>query len=129
MENSIHSTAEWCGVAEQKNKTIVGAAKAMLYDLDLPRFLWAEACNTTVYIQNRTPHRALGKKMPERVFIGRKPKVSHLRIFESLGHCHVPDEKHSKLDQTAENGYLVGYSKTSKAYIIYIPSSMKIVVR
>ena len=38
------------GVAERKNRTIVGAAKAMLYDQDLPRFLWAEACNTTVYI-------------------------------------------------------------------------------
>jgi transposase InsO family protein len=31
------------GVAERKNRTIVGAAKAMLYDQDLPRFLWAEA--------------------------------------------------------------------------------------
>lgn len=61
------------GVAGRENKTIVGAAKAMLYDQDLLRFLWVEECNTTVYIQNKTPHKALGKKTPEGVFMGKKP--------------------------------------------------------
>lgn len=42
--------SEQNGVAEQKNRTIVGATKAMLYDQDLPKFLWVEACNTTMYI-------------------------------------------------------------------------------
>jgi transposase InsO family protein len=37
-------------VVERKNRAIVGATKEMLYDQDLPRFLWAEACNTAVYI-------------------------------------------------------------------------------
>jgi len=117
------------GVAEQKNRTIVGAKKAMLYDQELPRFLWAEACNTTVYIQNRAPHKALRKRMPKGVFTGKKSEVSHLMIFGSVAYCHIPDEKRSKLDQTAEKGYLVGYIETLKAYRIYIPSSKKIVVR
>lgn len=64
------------GVTERKNKTIVGGAKAMLYDQNLPNFLWAEACSATLHIQNRTPHKALGKKTPEGVFMGRKPKVT-----------------------------------------------------
>jgi len=38
------------GVAEQKNKTIVDVAWAMLHDQGLPLHLWAEACNTTVYM-------------------------------------------------------------------------------
>eukprot|EP00253_Pinus_taeda_P012114 PITA_12114 len=101
----------------------------MLYDQDLPRFIWVEACNTTVYIQNRTPRRALGKKMLEQIFTEKKREVSHLRIFGSVAYCHIPDENHSKLDQIAKKGYLVGYSKTSKAYTIYVPGSRKIVVR
>ena len=36
------------GVAERKNKTIVGAAQVMLHDQGLPIHLWAEACNTTI---------------------------------------------------------------------------------
>ena len=32
------------GVAERNNKTIVGAAQAMLHDQGLPMHLWAEAC-------------------------------------------------------------------------------------
>lgn len=90
------------GVTERKNRTIVGAAKAMLYDQDLPRFLSAKACNTTVYIQNRTPHRALGKKTPKGVFTGKKLEVSDLRIFGSMTYCHKPDDKHSKLDQIVD---------------------------
>ena len=38
------------GVAERKTRTIIEAARAMLYDQDMPKFLWAKACNTTVYV-------------------------------------------------------------------------------
>ena len=64
------------GVEKRKNWTIVEATRAMLYDQDMPKFLWAEACNTAVYIQNRTPHTALGKITPENVFTGNKPEVT-----------------------------------------------------
>lgn len=70
----------------------------MLYDQNLTKFLWAEACSTTVHIQNRNPHRALGKKTPATVFTGKKPEVSHLRIFRSVAYCHIPKEKRSKLE-------------------------------
>ena len=116
------------GVAERKNRTIVEAARAMLYDQDMPKFLWAEACNTIVYIQNRTPRWALGKITPEKVFIGKTPEVSHFRIFGSLAYCRIPEEKRNKLDQTVEKGYLVGYSENAKAYKIYLPGSRKVVV-
>ncbi|KAH9310643.1 hypothetical protein KI387_025678, partial [Taxus chinensis] len=45
------------GVAERKNRSITEASSAMLHDQDIPRYLWAEACSTTVYIQNRVPHK------------------------------------------------------------------------
>ena len=70
----------------------------------------------------------MGKVTLESVFTGSKLEVSHFRIFGSIAYFHVPDEKRKKLDQTAEKGYLVGYSKNAKAYCIYIPESRKIVV-
>jgi len=127
VDNYLQSNQN--GVAERKNKTIVEATRAMMYDQDMPKFLWSEACNTAVYVQNRTPHRALGNITPKKVFIGKTPEVNHFRIFGSLAYCRVPKEKRKKLDQTAEEVYLVGYSKNSKAYRIYLPRSRKVVIQ
>jgi hypothetical protein len=99
----------------------------MLHDHDLPKFLWEEACNTVVYLQNRSPHRVLGNITLEEAFTGKKPNISHLRIFGCTVYCHIPAEKRTKLDPTTEKGILVGYSETSKAYRVYIPSSRKTV--
>jgi transposase InsO family protein len=53
------------GVAERKNRTICEAAKTMMFDQDLPNFLWEEVISTTVYIQNRCPHAILKNKTPK----------------------------------------------------------------
>lgn len=44
-------------------------------------FLWAEACNTVVFLQNRSPHRVLGRVTSEEAFTGKKHDVSHIKIF------------------------------------------------
>ena len=44
-------------------------------------FLWVEAYRTAIYIQNRCPHTALGRKTPEEVFTSIRPDVSHLRYL------------------------------------------------
>ena len=61
-------------VADRKNCAIVGAARAMLHDQHLLFFLWTEACSTTVFVQNRSLHRALGCKTLEEMFTGKKPR-------------------------------------------------------
>ena len=55
---------------------IVGAARVMLHDQGLLMHLWAEACNTVVYVKNCCPHRVLGMSTPEEVFTGKKPDIS-----------------------------------------------------
>jgi transposase InsO family protein len=117
------------GVAERKNRSIVGAARAMIHDQGLPLFLWAEACNTAVYLQNTSPHRALGNVTPDEAFTGQKPQVGHLRIFGCVTYSFIPKELRKKMEPTAEKGIFVGYSETSKAYRIYIPALKRVVVR
>ena len=82
------------------------------------------AAKTTVYVQNRTPHRVLENKTPEEVFSSKKPEVSHLIIFR--WYIHIPKEKRNKLDPSGKKGIFVGYSKSSKAYRIYFPRYKKI---
>ena len=81
-EITIVYTPEQNGVAERKNRTILEAARAMLYDQGLPKFLWGEATNNTVYVQNRCPHFALDSKTPEEVFSGKKPMSLILEFLE-----------------------------------------------
>ena len=66
------------GVAEWKNRTIVGAARAMLHDQGLLLHLWAEACNTTVYVQNHCPHRILGMSKPEESILLKTPHYLYI---------------------------------------------------
>jgi hypothetical protein len=117
------------GVAKRKNRAIVGAARSMLHDRALPFYLCTEACSTTMYLQNKSPHRALGRKTPEEAFAGSRPYVEHLRIFGCLTFYHVPSEKRTKLDPITEKGILVGYLEVSKAYQIYILALRRVVVR
>jgi hypothetical protein len=66
---------------------------------------------------------------PEEAFTRKKPNINHLKIFGCVAYCHIPAEKRTKLDPTTEKGILVGYTETSKAYKIYIPTIKKIDLR
>jgi hypothetical protein len=83
--------------------------------------LWAEAAMAAVYVQNRLSHSALGYKTPEEMFTGKKPEVSHLKIFGCPVFVHIPKEKRTKLEPSEKKGIFVGYCGVSKAFRIYIP--------
>jgi hypothetical protein len=116
------------GVAKRMNRTIVEVAKAMLHDQDLPMMLWAEACNTTVYVQNKSPHRILEDKTLEEAFTRVKPEIGNLRIFGCAVYNHVPKDKRTKLEPSGRKSMFVGYSETLKSYRIYIPGQGYVVV-
>jgi IS30 family transposase len=97
------------GVVERKNKTIVGATRVMLHYQGLRMHLWAEACNIVVYVQNHCPHRVLGMSTPEQYFTGKKPDVSHFKIFGSSIYVHVTKDSRKKLESIVEVGIFVGY--------------------
>jgi hypothetical protein len=109
------------GVAERKNRMIMEAVKTMIHDQDLPMCLWAEAAMTAVYVQNRLSHSALGFKTSEEMFTGKKPEVSHLKIFGCPVFIHIPKEKSNKMEPSRKKGIFVGYCEVSKAFRIYIP--------
>jgi len=52
--------------------------------------LWAKACHTAVYLQNKSHHKAVEDMTLEEAFTGVKPEVSHLRIFCSPIYVHIP---------------------------------------
>jgi hypothetical protein len=116
-------------VIERKNRTIMGAGRAMLHDKGLPMNLWEEAYNTMIYVQNHCPHRVLGMSTPEEVFTGKKPDVSHLKFFGSSVYVHVTKDARKKLELTVEVGIFFGYTKTPHKYHVYLLNSKMTVMR
>src|SRR5699024_7699133 len=52
-ETIVRYTPEQNGVVERKNMSIVEVAYAMLHGQKLPKFLWGEATNVSIYVQSR----------------------------------------------------------------------------
>lgn len=121
-------TPQQNGVAERANRTIIEKAKCMLFDSDLERKFWAEACNTAAYVMNRTPRVRLVGKTPIEMWSGKKPDVSNLRIFGSKVMVHVPKEKRQKWSPKANEMIFIGYDNQKKGFRCYDNQSKKVIV-
>ncbi len=66
---------------------------------------------------------------PEEAYSGKKPDLSHLRIFGANVYMHVTKDARKKLELTTEVGIFVGYTDTPHNYRVYLPDSGKTVVR
>jgi transposase InsO family protein len=111
------------GIVERKNRHIVEITRAMLNEKNLPNYFWAETVVIAVYIINRTPTIIVHGMTPKEKFTGKKPNVSHLRVFGYITYVHVPDEKRSKLDPKVEKCIFIGYSLEQKGYRCFNPST------
>jgi hypothetical protein len=116
------------GIVERKNKHIIEITHAMLKEKNLPNYFWAEMVTIVVYIMNRTPTAAVHGMTLEEKFTGKKPYVSHLRVFGCIAYVHVPDEKRSKLDPKAKKCIFIRYSLEQKGYRCFNPSIRKLQV-
>eukprot|EP00253_Pinus_taeda_P002353 PITA_02353 len=88
----------------------------MLQHRNVPNKFWAEAVFTAVYLLNRSPTQVVKGKTPKQVWSGRKPKISHLKVFGSVAYVWIPATKRSKLDSKSQKLMMTGYSDHHKAY-------------
>jgi hypothetical protein len=117
-ETSVPYTPQQNGKAERSMRTIVEAARTMLYSKNLSKTLWAEAVNTVVYTINRTGNTGQEGKTPYELWFNKTPDINNLKIFGSEVYAHIPKEKRRKWDQKGRKGIFVGYSEETKGYRI-----------
>jgi hypothetical protein len=70
---------------------------------------------------------AVKQKTLEEAWSGRKPKVSHLKVFGSTAYTWIPAAKRTKLDPKSKKMMLTGYSDTHKAYILVDVDTDKVI--
>ncbi|GKB73930.1 putative ribonuclease H-like domain-containing protein, partial [Tanacetum coccineum] len=116
---SVARTPQQNRVAERKYRTLIEAARTMLADSKLPTTFWAEAVNTTCYMQNKVLVTKPHNKTPYELFIGRKLALGYMRIFGCpVTILHTIDHL-GKFDGKADEGFFVGYSINSKAFRVF----------
>eukprot|EP00253_Pinus_taeda_P014659 PITA_14659 len=69
----------------------------------------------------------LEDKAPQEVWTGKKPSLSHLRVFGCDAYVHGPKEKRTKLDCKSEKCIFIGYKDGLKGYKIWNPVTRKVV--
>ena len=116
---TVPYTPEQNGVAERANRTIVEAARSMLYAREMNLEYWAEAVSTAVYLKNRNPTKALKDTTPEQEWSGEKPSVAHLRSFGCKAYAHIPVQRRSKLDSKTLECVFTGYCTDTKGYRLF----------
>jgi transposase InsO family protein len=81
-ETSVPYTPQQNGKAERSMRTIVEAARTMLYSKNLPKNLWAEAVNTVVYVLNLTGNSGHEGKTPYELWYNKMPNKPFIIIWE-----------------------------------------------
>ena len=114
------------GMAERENRTLCDTARSLLFNTDLSRtdrhLLWTEAIGTAAYLRNRVPNRGNISSTPYFEWFGKKPDVSHLRVFGAKAFVRVPDSMRRKMDPKARKTIFVGYDcYTNKVYRVFNP--------
>lgn len=96
----------------------------MITGARLPKVLWGEAAHCANYLNNRTP-RVYGTRLstPEEMWTGKKPDLTHLRVFGCVAYAHLAKEQRGTLDPTAIRGILVGYTDTTRQYRVHNPQT------
>ena len=113
-------------MAKRYNRTIIEKVKCLMFDENVDKFLWAEACNTACYLKNRFVSAGI-LKTPIELWTGKKPNLSHLRVYGSVMMVHVPKANRNKWDRKAEKHILVGYDQDTKGYRCFNPVTRKVV--
>ena len=113
---SVQVTAPYAhsqnGKAERYVRTLEDGGQTLIADSGLPASFWGDAVLTVQYIRNRVPTSTLpDNKTPFEVFFGKKPDLSHLRIWGCQCFVAIPSELRTKGGPRRFEGIFVGYEE------------------
>lgn len=128
LETTAPYTPEQNARAERENRTVMECARSMMCGAGVPKYLWAEAVNTAIYLLNRTPTTQTPNSTPYSLWFGKKPSLNHIRTFGCEAYMLVPHQKRTKLEPKSKKLILVGYENNSENYRLFDVSTKKITV-
>ncbi|KAG7565310.1 Integrase catalytic core [Arabidopsis suecica] len=116
------------GVVERRNRTLLEMTRSILKHMKVPNYLWGEAVRHATYLINRVGTRTLITQTPYEAFKGKKPNISHLRVFGCICYAKTDSQHLKKLDDRSKALVHLGTEPGSKAYRLLDPTKRRIVV-
>ena len=80
----------------------------MMREKHMANFYWVEAASTTVYLMNRCTTNGVHELTPYEILVGRKPILTHLKLFGSIANGRILNENRDKPDAKPEECILIG---------------------
>ena len=99
--------------------------RSMMGFAGLPIFLWGYALKSACYLLNRVPSKSV-TKTPYELWIGRKPILSHLRVWGCP--TYVKRLITDKLGPRSDKCNHIGYPEETKGYYFYLADEQKVFV-
>jgi hypothetical protein len=122
---SIYTSTKWS--CRKDEHDVDGKSKVHAQWCHLGQEFKTEAMGTACYLVNRSPSSTLDDKTPQEVWTGKKPLLTHLKVFGREAYVHVPKENKSKLDKKVEKCIFIGYKDGLKGYKLWNPETKKVV--
>ncbi|RVW41005.1 Retrovirus-related Pol polyprotein from transposon TNT 1-94 [Vitis vinifera] len=128
-QTSCVDTPSQNGVAERKNRHLLETARALMFQMKVPKQFWADAVSTACFLINRMPTVVLKGDIPYKAIHPQKSLFPLApRIFGCT--CYVRDTRPfvTKLDPKALQCVFLGYSRLQKGYRCFSPNLNKYLV-
>ncbi|KAG6471152.1 hypothetical protein ZIOFF_072253 [Zingiber officinale] len=103
-------------------------ARSLLKGTHMPARFWGEAVRHAVYLLNCLPTKALGERTPFEAWIGRKPHLTHLRVFGCVAYVKNTAPHLKKLDNRSSPMVYLGVEEGCKAHRLIDPRHDKLQV-
>lgn len=104
---------------ERKHQHILGVARSLLFQANLPKSFWAHAIGHAVHIINRLPTPFLSQKCPFQIVYDCLPDISSLKVFGSLCFASTLQANRHKLDSRSRKCVYLGYKQGVKGHILF----------
>jgi hypothetical protein len=80
------------------NKKLIDKERIILSGVGIAQELWAKSVVTAKYLVNMSPSSVLVDTTPQKVWFGKKPSFSHIKVFGCDAFVHVTKENKNNLE-------------------------------
>jgi hypothetical protein len=117
---------------QRANRTMVEGVVAVLAQSGLPHSFWGEALCAFVHVWNRMPSSSTAGKAlkgtPFELWYGKKPDLSHLRVWGCRAYAHVQRDRRSKLEWHIAKCVFIGYPDGYKGWKLWDPVEKRVII-